>query len=81
MQKNRLLWASRRGMLELDLLLQPFVENHYDLLSDDDKQQFHLFLELEDQQLFQWLVQKEKASDSNTQRIIDIIHASRKRTQ
>ncbi|MGB1333316.1 MAG: succinate dehydrogenase assembly factor 2 [Porticoccaceae bacterium] len=81
MQKNRLLWASRRGMLELDLLLQPFVENHYDLLSDDDKQQFNLFLELEDQQLFQWLVQKEKASDSNTQRIIDIIHASRKRTQ
>lgn len=81
MQKNRLLWASRRGMLELDLLLQPFVENHYDLLSDDDKQQFHLFLELEDQQLFQWLVQKEKASDSNTQRIIDIIHASRKRPQ
>ena len=81
MRKNRLLWASRRGMLELDLLLQPFVENHYDLLSDDDKQQFHLFLELEDLQLFQWLVQKEKASDSNTQRIIDIIHASRKRTQ
>jgi hypothetical protein len=31
--------------------------------------------------LFQWLVQKEKASDSNTQRIIDIIYASRKRTQ
>ncbi|MGB2115626.1 MAG: succinate dehydrogenase assembly factor 2 [Porticoccaceae bacterium] len=81
MQKNRLLWASRRGMLELDLLLQPFVENHYDLLSDDDKQQFHLFLELEDQQLFQWLVQKEKASDSNTQRIVDIIHESRQRTQ
>ena len=81
MQKNRLLWASRRGMLELDLLLQPFVENHYGHLADDDKQQFHLFLELEDQQLFQWLVQKEKASDSNTQRIIDIIHASRKRTQ
>lgn len=81
MQKNRLLWASRRGMLELDLLLQPFVENHYDLLSDDDKQEFHLFLELEDQQLFQWLVQKEKASDSNTQRIVDIIHESRQRTQ
>ena len=81
MQKNRLLWASRRGMLELDLLLQPFVENYYDLLSDDDKQQFHLFLELEDQQLFQWLVQKEKASDSNTQRIVDIIHESRQRTQ
>jgi antitoxin CptB len=81
MQKNRLLWASRRGMLELDLLLQPFVENHYDLLCDSDKQQFHLLLELEDQQLFQWLVQKEQASDSNIQRIIDIIHEGIKRTQ
>jgi antitoxin CptB len=81
MQKNRLLWASRRGMLELDLLLQPFVENHYDLLSDDDKHQFYLFLELEDQQLFQWLVQKEKAADNNIQRIVDIIHESRQRTQ
>ena len=81
MQKNRLLWASRRGMLELDLLLQPFVENHYDLLSDDDKHQFHLFLELEDQQLSQWLVYKEKAADNNIQRIVDIIHESRQRTQ
>lgn len=81
MQKNRLLWASRRGMLELDLLLQPFVENHYDLLSENDKQQFHLFLALEDQQLFQWLIQKEQASDSNIQRIINIIHESRKRSQ
>ena len=81
MQKNRLMWASRRGMLELDLLLQPFVENHYDLLADDDKQQFHLFLELEDQQLFQWLIHKEQASDSNMQRIVDIIHESRKQRQ
>jgi antitoxin CptB len=81
MQKNRLLWASRRGMLELDLLLQPFVENHYDRLAEDDKQQFHLFLALEDQQLFQWLIQKEQASDSNIQRIVNIIHESRKRSQ
>ena len=81
MQKNRLLWASRRGMLELDLLLQPFVENHYDNLSDDDKAQFHLFLELEDQQLFQWLIHKDQASDSNMQRIVDTIYASRKSAQ
>ena len=81
MQKNRLLWASRRGMLELDLLLQPFVENHYDNLSDDEKAQFHLFLELEDQQLFQWLIHKDQASDSNMQRIVDIIYASRKPAQ
>ena len=81
MQKNRLLWACRRGMLELDLLLQPFVDNHYDNLSDDDKAQFHQFLELEDQQLFQWLIHKDQASDTNMQRIVDIIFASRKTAQ
>ncbi len=77
MQKNRLLWASRRGMLELDLMLQPFVENHYDSLADEHKQQFHLFLGLEDQQLFEWLVHKQPATDSSMQTIVDIIHASR----
>ena len=77
MQKNRLLWASRRGMLELDLMLQPFVEKHYDSLADEHKRQFHLFLELEDQQLFEWLVLKQPATDSSMQRIVDIIYASR----
>ena len=36
MEKNRLIWASRRGMLELDLMLQPFVEQHYDQLDQTD---------------------------------------------
>ena len=40
MEKNRLMWASRRGMLELDLMLQPFVEKHYDQLDQTDQQLF-----------------------------------------
>jgi len=56
MEKNRLMWASRRGMLELDLMLQPFVEKHYDQLDQTDQQLFQELLELEDQQLFLWLV-------------------------
>ena len=81
MQKNRLMWASRRGMLELDLMLQPFVEDHYDQLDQSDKQLFHELLELEDQQLFLWLVRGEKTADIKTQRIVDIICESRKRPQ
>ena len=45
MNKNRLLWASRRGMLELDLILTPFVENVYDTLSKDDQLRFEVLLE------------------------------------
>jgi antitoxin CptB len=81
MQKNRLMWASRRGMLELDLMLQPFVEDHYDQLYQSDKQLFHELLELEDQQLFLWLIRGEKTADIKTQRIVDIICESRKRPQ
>ena len=57
MNKNRLKWASRRGMLELDLILQPFVEDHYDALAEDDKLRFEVLLEMEDQQLFGWFMQ------------------------
>ena len=73
------MWASRRGMLELDLILQPFVEQHYDNLSEEDKLLFHDFLELEDQQLFLNLVRREASADPNIQRIVKIIYDSRKR--
>jgi len=81
MEKNRLMWASRRGMLELDLMLQPFVEKHYDQLDQTDQQLFQELLELEDQQLFLWLVRGEQATDINIQRIVDIICESRKQSQ
>ena len=45
MNKNRLVWASRRGMLELDLILAPFVENVYDSLTEDDQLRFEVLLE------------------------------------
>jgi len=79
MNKNRLMWASRRGMLELDLLLQPFVENTYDSLPEDDQLRFEAFLEREDQQLFVWLMKREQPADPDTQRIVQIIHESRQK--
>ena len=79
MNKNRLMWASRRGMLELDLILQPFVENTYDSLAEDDQLRFEALLEREDQQLFVWLMKCEQATDPDTQRIVQIIHDSRQR--
>ena len=77
MNKNRLLWASRRGMLELDLILTPFVENVYDTLSADDQLRFEVLLECEDQALFMWFMQRENPSDPNMERIIKIIRDSR----
>ena len=80
MDKNRLLWASRRGMLELDLILQPFVESNYDSLSERDKLRFEVLLEIEDQQLFMWLMVREQPVDPEMQRIVTIIHESRSKS-
>ena len=73
MNKNRLLWASRRGMLELDLILTPFVENVYDTLSKDDQLRFEVLLECEDQTLFMWFMQRENPDNPDMDRIIKII--------
>ncbi|MCT2530053.1 succinate dehydrogenase assembly factor 2 [SAR92 clade bacterium H921] len=79
MNKNRLLWASRRGMLELDLILQPFTQNHYDSLEESDQLRYETLLECEDQSLFLWLMNREQAEDPDTHRIVQIIRESRKK--
>ena len=73
------MWASRRGMLELDLILQPFVENTFDSLPENDQLRFEALLEREDQQLFMWLMKREQPTDPDTQRIVQIIHESRQK--
>lgn len=77
MNKNRLLWASRRGMLELDLILRPFIEDVYDTLTKDDQLRFEVLLECEDQELFMWFMRREIPVDFNMQRIVKIIRDSR----
>lgn len=56
MKIARVRWACRRGMLELDVLFQPFVEKHYEQLSDEDKLVFVRLLECEDPELFAWFM-------------------------
>lgn len=49
--KRRLLYRSRRGMLELDLLLVPFVENRFEKLTIAQQRLFERLLNLEDVEL------------------------------
>lgn len=63
MDYNRLKWASRRGMLELDLILQPFVEHAYPNLNQEQQQAFAELLLCEDQDLFTWLLHRQEPDD------------------
>ncbi|KUJ84358.1 response regulator receiver protein [Microbulbifer flavimaris] len=73
MDRNRLFWASRRGMLELDLVLLPFLDNVYDTLDPEDQQRFVELLNNEDQDLFAWFMRREDPSDPELLRIVQII--------
>jgi antitoxin CptB len=73
---NRLFWGSRRGMLELDLILLPFLENVYPGLPQDDKERYWTLLESEDQDMYAWFINREDPQDPNLQRIVDIVRAN-----
>ena len=47
-EKSRLKWACRRGMLELDVIFMPFFEHEFDSLSEAQQQTFIRLLECED---------------------------------
>lgn len=70
---NRLFWHSRRGMLELDLLLVPFVREAFSGLDAEDQQRYRQLLECEDQDMFGWFMQRSEPEDPDLRRIVRMI--------
>jgi antitoxin CptB len=70
---SRMRWAARRGMLELDLVLGPFVTARYAHLSDFDRERFQQLMLCEDQDLFAWFMQRERPEDEGHADIVDQI--------
>lgn len=54
---KRVRWHSRRGMLELDVLLVPFAEQVFPTLSAQEQACYVALLESEDPDLFAWLME------------------------
>ena len=70
---NRLFWHSRRGMLELDVLLVPFVREAFSDLDEADQQRYRKLLECEDQDMFGWFMQRGEPDDPDLRRIVRMI--------
>lgn len=71
--KSRLLWACRRGMLELDVLFMPFVTEAYDDLTESEKITFQRLLSCEDPELFCWFMGHETCPDLDLLKMINVI--------
>lgn len=67
---KKLLWHSRRGMWELDILLLPFAERKLLTLDEHEQLLYERLLTEEDQDLFACLVERVKHPDPQLQTII-----------
>ncbi|MBL4834918.1 MAG: succinate dehydrogenase assembly factor 2 [Pseudomonas sp.] len=72
-EMKRLYWHSRRGMLELDVLLVPFLEEAYSDLDAEDKLRYRKLLESEDQDMFGWFMQRSEPDDPDLKRMVRMI--------
>lgn len=71
--KARIKWACRRGMLELDVLFLPFVDEAYDQLTEEQKRTFERLLEGDDPELFAWFMGHEQCKDAELNEMVQLI--------
>ena len=79
-EAKRAAWHSRRGMLELDVLLMPFAEEAYPGLSAEDKVRFRQLLDCEDPDLFTWFLEHRIPGDPDLERMVNLVleHAQKR---
>ena len=75
---KKLEWACRRGMLELDVLLNNFLKEVYPSLSEQDKLCFIELLTYQDPVLFDYLLGRVVPEDANIAKIVEAIRAHAK---
>lgn len=71
--ERRLAWRCRRGMLELDILLESFLQRGYAALDGQQKQDFERLLALPDQELLEYLLGVNQSMDGDLAHVIACI--------
>ncbi len=72
---NRIRWQCRRGMKELDLLIEQFFEDSFNALTAEQQKTFVRMLEESDLSLFRWLLRGESPSDPSFAELIEIMRS------
>lgn len=68
--KAKIIWQCRRGMLELDLILNRFTSEHLNNLTENQVSAFEQLLTYPDPDIYQWLMGNEVPLE---QELIDIV--------
>jgi len=73
---SKLRWRCRRGMLELDILLNGFLDKHYVNLSIQQKEVLNQLLDYPDQLLFDLFLGHMQSSDNHVSDLVQTIRQS-----
>lgn len=68
---KQLVWRCRRGVRELDVLLDKYLKSKYLQLDTSEKQAFERFLDVQDPIIMDWLFGKSEPEDKGMYNIIN----------
>jgi antitoxin CptB len=74
-EQRRLAWRCRRGMLELDIILQKFVNEQFGSLHMDELQVFDELLDLPDNDFWELIRNTAPAEDESLQSVLTKLRA------
>ncbi|QIM62146.1 hypothetical protein A1D29_01825 [Pasteurellaceae bacterium Orientalotternb1] len=73
MNRFKIEWECRRGMRELDKLIMPFYQQHFDELSESQQQTFVEMLSYSDPELFRWFMNQLPTPTTELQAMVELI--------
>lgn len=72
---ERARWRCRRGLLELDIVLQRFMDEHYAELDEVELRQFETLLDLPDCDLWDFIALNKEAENRSLQPVLRLLQA------
>jgi antitoxin CptB len=72
---ERIRWRSRRGLLELDIVLGRFIDKHYAHLDEAGQQAFEALLDMPDNPLWDMIAGRQEATHIEQQALLEKIRA------
>ena len=75
---GRLRWQCRRGMRELDVVLERWLETRYAGAGAGERQAFRRLLDSQDAELIAWLFRRERPADPGVAALVDELASCRR---
>lgn len=73
---ERARWRCRRGLLELDIVLQRFMDQYYRQLNTQELEQFERLLSLPDNDLWELIAERQELTDKELQQVLTLLRIS-----